>query len=77
MGNPNSLRESQLAEIMDALEKESLLGEELTASEIYELVKDKGIGVESPHEVATILGHFSDESYIEVIDGSPYRYIIH
>lgn len=46
----------------------------LTAREIYEVLSDHGVDVDSPHQVATILGRRADRGDVEVIRGHPYRY---
>jgi hypothetical protein len=76
MENPRTKRDTQFEEILRAVEKEGLQGEELTASQIYDAIGDDA-SVSSPHEVATVIGYHSDSSAVEVTQGSPYRYEFH
>ena len=73
MENPSTKRDTQFKEILRAVENKGLLGEEMTAKEIHEAVKEDA-SVSSPHEVATVLGYHADEPAVEVEEGSPYRY---
>jgi len=58
------------------IKKEGLRGEELTASQIHDVVGDDA-SVSSAHEVATVLGYHSSEPIITVKEGSPYKYKFH
>ena len=73
MENPRSRRDTQFEEILRVVEREGLLGKEMTAREIHEAVEDDA-SVSSPHEVATVLGYHTDDPAVEVEEGSPYRY---
>jgi len=73
MENPSTKRDTQFVKILRVVEKEGLQGEELTASQIHEVVEDEA-SVSSPHEVATVLGYHSNDPAVEVKEGSPYRY---
>lgn len=67
-------RDSQFRAIRAAVARHGLQGTTLTASEIYDLVRDEDVGLSSAHEVATVLGQHADEPDLTVEEGSPYRY---
>ncbi|PSP79699.1 hypothetical protein BRC81_04145 [Halobacteriales archaeon QS_1_68_20] len=46
----------------------------LTAREIYHVLEDHGVDVDSPHRVATVLGRQANRGEVEVIHDRPYRY---
>lgn len=71
---PDGHRERQYRAIRELVARHGLQGEALTASDVYELVRQEGLGLSSAHEVATVLGQFGDEPGLEIEDGSPYRY---
>lgn len=48
----------------------------LTAREIREILIEHGVEIESPHRIATVLGHHADSGAVDVIRSSPYRYRI-
>jgi hypothetical protein len=73
MENPRTARDTQFEAILGVIDEEDLRGQELTASEIHDIAKDDA-SLSSPHEVATVLGHHSEDPDIEVKEGSPYRY---
>lgn len=74
MPETSAVRTTQFDAIRCVVEKEGLVGEELTAREIHELVENH-IEVSSPHEVATVLGMHSEDPGMRVVQGSPYRYV--
>ena len=47
--------------------------EPLTAREILDALDDD-VAIESPHQVATVLGRFADRGAVDVIRDRPYRY---
>lgn len=73
MESPSTKRDTQFEEILRVVKEEGLQGEELTASRIYDVVENEA-SVSSPHEVATVLGYYSNDPAVEVKEGSPYRY---
>lgn len=46
----------------------------LTAREIANLLRERGEDIDSPHQVATILGRQARRGEVEVIGETPYRY---
>lgn len=70
----DSLRETQYRAIRDAVTRNGLTDTWLTASDVYDLVREDPVGFSSAHEVATVLGQHRDEPALEVEEGSPYRY---
>jgi len=49
-------------------------GEPLTASEIRDLLAERGVEVDSSHRLATELGRLADRGHVDVIRDRPYRY---
>lgn len=74
MVHANTTDDTQFEAIKRVVKKEGLEGKELTAREIFELVKEENTEISSSHKVATILGYNSERSDIKVIEGSPYKY---
>ncbi|MDY6779419.1 MAG: hypothetical protein SV760_02495 [Halobacteria archaeon] len=74
MASSSTARDTQFEVIRRVIRKEGLVGEELTAREILDLVEDADVGISSAHEVATVLGSNSTDPRVQIIDGSPYRY---
>jgi len=60
----------QFRAVLDELDP----AEPLTASEIKDLLADRGVEVDSSHRVATELGRLADRGYVDVIRDRPYRY---
>lgn len=76
MSAPRGERQTEFEEVLYKISQKDLQNKELTAREIFEAIKDE-IETSSPHEIATILGKNSEDSRIEVIEESPYKYKIY
>lgn len=71
----NKDAETNLDDLLVNLKNKNMINKELTAKEILKAVEED-LCFSSPHEIATILGRNSEDSRIEVIKGSPYKYKI-
>ncbi|RJT08103.1 MULTISPECIES: hypothetical protein [Halococcus] len=69
------LRRSEFERIRTVL-SETGVTEPLTAREIHDLLQANGEELDSPHQVATVLGRRSETGDVEVLHDRPYRYLI-
>lgn len=69
------LRRSEFERIRTVL-SETDVDEPLTAREIHDLLRANGEAIDSPHQVATVLGRRAETGDVVVLRDRPYRYLV-